>query len=509
MKKRAQPATEPVWAPQPMPSYPELRAGIAVDVCIVGAGIAGLTTAYLLSRKGLRVAVLDDGPIASGQSFCTSAHLSSAIDDRYVEIERLHGRQGAELAAESHSAAIDRIETIVLEEDIDCDFRRVDGYLFSPPGENADLLDREFEAMLRTGKIEVERLERAPWTHFDTGRCLRIGRQGQFHPLKYLLGLAEAIRRHGGQIFCGTHVSSIEGGPDVRVTTRKGQEVLAKHIVVATNTPINDLLALHTKQAPYTTYVIGARVPHGTVPSGLYWDTADPYHYVRLQRDDTSALHDILIVGGEDHKTGQAHDGDERFARLEQWARQRFPFMDKVDYHWSGQCMETVDGLAFIGLNPMDGDNAYVVTGDSGMGLTHGTIAGQLITELIMGQPSRWAKLYSPSRKPLGALARFASENLNVASQYGTWLTPGEVSSPEEVEPGCGAIMRSGLSKVALYRDGQGQLTKLSAVCPHLKCIVTWNDVASTWDCPCHGSIFDCQGKVVNGPANVNLERLD
>ena len=215
--------------------------------------------------------------------------------------------------------------------------------------------------------------------------------------------------------------------------------------------------------------------------------------------------HDLLIVGGEDHKTGQAIDQADRYARLETWTRERFPMAQEVRFRWSGQVMETIDGLAFIGRNPLDEPNVFVATGDSGMGMTHGTIAGILLTDLILGRENPWAALYDPSRKSLGALGTFAKENLNVAKQYGDWLTGGDVESVEEIPTGKGAVIRRGMTKVAVYRDDRGTLHERTAVCPHLGCIVNWNDAENTWDCPCHGSRFDRMGVVINGPANSDL----
>jgi glycine/D-amino acid oxidase-like deaminating enzyme/nitrite reductase/ring-hydroxylating ferredoxin subunit len=507
-----------VWtATASVPEQPPLTEDPKADVCVVGAGIAGMTTAYLLARAGKSVVVLDDGPIAGGQTRRTTAHLSNAIDDRYFEIERLHGGQGAGLAAESHTAAIDRIETAVRDEKIDCDFERLDGYLFLPPGGSPEVLDRELAAAHRAGLTGVERIPRAPLDFFDTGPCLRFPRQGQFHPLKYLAGLARAIHRGGGRIFSGAHAEGVEGGAPARVRVRGGRVVTAGAVVVATNTPVNDLVAIHTKQAPYLTYVIGARVPRGSVSRALYWDTLDPYHYVRLQpaADGTAAgvsgpgAGDVLIVGGEDHKTGQAEDQAERYARLEAWARERFPMAGPVEFRWSGQVLETIDGLAFIGRNPGDAPNVFVATGDSGMGMTHGTIAGILLTDLILGKENPWAALYDPARKTLRAAAEFARENLNVLRQYGDWLTGGDVASPDEIAPGKGAVIRRGLTKVAVYRDEQGILHERSALCPHLGCVVDWNDAEKTWDCPCHGSRFDRCGRVLNGPANRDLAHAE
>ncbi|MGH9173575.1 MAG: NAD(P)/FAD-dependent oxidoreductase, partial [Vicinamibacterales bacterium] len=325
------------------PSQAPLARDERADVCVVGAGIAGMTTAYLLAREGKSVIVLDDGPIAGGQTERTTAHLSNAIDDRYFEIERLHGTDGARLAADSHTAAIDRIEANVRTEGMDCDFERLDGYLCLAPGESPDKLDREIQAAHRAGLADVEWLARPPLDSLGPGPCLRFPRQGQFHPLKYLAGLARALERDGGRLFTGTHAESIQGGAPATVSIRGGHAVTANAVVVATNTPINDRVAMHTKQAPYRTYAIGGLVPCGSVPRALYWDTLDPYHYVRLQSlsdGGAAADHEVLIVGGEDHKTGQADDQAERYSRLETWARERFPQMQKVAYRWSGQVME-------------------------------------------------------------------------------------------------------------------------------------------------------------------------
>ena len=509
MKEEHAGQTRSVWMDSAMlPLFPPLASDAEADVCIVGAGIAGLTTAYLLAKAGKSVIVLDDGSIVSGETERTTAHLVTALDDCYVELERLHGEKGAKLAAESHAAAIDQIERIVANEQIDCDFERLNGYLFVPPGANPELLDREMAAAQRAGLSDVEMVPRAPMASFDTGVALRFPQQAQFHPLKYLAKLAEAITRIGGRIRTGTHVSEIEGGDAVRVETSDGHTVRAAAIVVATNSPINNLLVIHTKQAAYRTFVIGAEVPAGSIQPGLYWDTADPYHYVRLARS-TSMDNQVLIVGGEDHKTGQADDAEARYDRLEQWARARFPMMGAIAFRWSGQVMEPVDGLAFIGRNPVDKPNVFIATGDSGNGMTHGTIAGILLTDLICGRENPWTSVYEPSRKTLGALGTFAKEGLNVAAQYADWVTPGDVTEDASVAPGSGAVIRRGLKKVAVYCDEMGGLHECSAMCPHLEGIVMWNHAERTWDCPCHGSRFDPFGKVLNGPAISGLPPTD
>src|SRR3712207_482310 len=309
------------------------------DVCVVGAGIAGLSVAYHLSREGKSVVVLDDGPVAGGETARTTAHLVNALDDRYYELERLHGERGARLAAESHTAAVDQIEEIVEREGIDCDFERLDGYLFVGPGQSTEELGKELRAAHRCGLTEVKYVERLPYDAYDFGAALHFPYQGQFHILKYMNGLARAFTNLGGRLHTRTHADRIEGdGETARVTTSEGHVVTAGAVVVATNTPVNDLVSIHTKQAPYRTYVVGARVPRGSVPRVLLWDTEDPYHYVRLQSVGGS---DVLIVGGEDHKTGQAEDFDERFRRLEEWTRERFPAVESFEYRWSGDRKST------------------------------------------------------------------------------------------------------------------------------------------------------------------------
>jgi glycine/D-amino acid oxidase-like deaminating enzyme/nitrite reductase/ring-hydroxylating ferredoxin subunit len=500
--------TTSVWmATGEVPAGEPLGADASADVCVVGAGIAGLTTGYLLAREGRSVIILDDGPVAGGETCRTTAHLVNALDDRYYELERLHGERGARLAAESHTAAVDLIEELVGEEAIDCDFERLDGYLFVPPGESTEQLGWELRAAHRAGLTEVAYVERVPYDGYDFGAALRFPYQGQFHILKYMSGLASAFGRRGGRLHTRTHAAEIVGGDDARVRTADGHTVRASAVVVATNTPVNDRVAIHTKQAPYRTYVVGARVPRGSVPHMLLWDTPDPYHYVRLQTlRDGGAEYDVLIVGGEDHKTGQAEDFEERFRRLEEWTRERFP-VEAFEYHWSGQVMEPVDGLAFIGRNPLDADNVYVATGDSGNGMTHGTIAGMLIRDLVLGRENEWATLYDPTRISLRAGLEWSKENLNVAAQYTELLTGGEVESAEEVGAGTGAVVRRGLTKVAVYRDDEGRLHEHSAICTHLGCVVGWNDEEKSWDCPCHGSRFHREdGHVLNGPAIKGLD---
>ena len=500
-------STRSVWLDVPViHASPRLHADARADVCVVGAGMTGLSTAYHLAREGLSVIVIEDGPVAGGETSRTTAHLTHVLDDRYHWVAKVHGAEAARLVADSHTAAIDRIEAIVRDGAIPCNFERLDAYLFVPPGDPEDELAKELAAAHAAGLTAAEWVPRAPLERFETGRCLRFPDQAQFHPLAYLTALASAIEREGGRIHRDTRAGEIEEGSPMRVKTEGGPTIRARHVVVATNTPIHMRIGVHVKQAPYRTFAIAATVPAGT-HHALYYDTLTPYHYVRLhvprERGD-----ELLIVGGEDHKTGQADDAGRRWGALEQWMRERWPSAGPVRHRWSGQVFEPVDGLAFIGRDP-DKDGLLVATGDSGMGMTHGTIAAMLLTDLVMGRPNPWEKLYDPARSGLRATSEMLKENLNVAVQYKDRLTPGEVSGESEIPRGSGAVLRHGTKKLAVYRDAHGGVHRMTAVCPHLGCIVAWNSVEKSWDCPCHGSRFDANGRVITGPASTDLESQD
>ena len=495
----------------PMMESPSTTLGDTTDVCVIGAGIAGLTTAYELVRSGRSVLVLDDGLLAGGETGRTTAHLATSFDDAYHVVEQMHGIEVARLLAESFRAGVDAIERIVRDEQIECGFTRLDGW-WVPSTDDADArLQAEYDAARRVGFSDVELAEAHPLSTTFRGRALRFPRQAQFHTLRYMTGLAEAFQKRGGRIVTQAHVETVDDAADdaglCTVHLDDGRTVRAQHVVVATNSPIIDRVVMHTKQAPYRTYVIAARVAAGSVPSGLFWDTDEPYHYVRLLDGPLSEPggSDVLIVGGEDHKTGQSDDETVAFDRLEEWTRHRFP-IEGIEARWSGQVMEPVDYIAYIGRNP-GSRKLWIVTGDSGNGMTHGTIAGLLLPALIDGQAHAWEAMYAPSRITLSlqSVAAYAKENLNVAAQFVDLVTGGDVSKVSDVPAGEGRIIRQGVHKFAVFRSMDGVIVVRSAVCPHLGCIVDWNAAEKTWDCPCHGSRFATDGAVINGPSPMPL----
>jgi nitrite reductase/ring-hydroxylating ferredoxin subunit len=320
------------------------------------------------------------------------------------------------------------------------------------------------------------------------------------------------VQRDGGRIHTGSHVTEVTADSGPRVAGEHF-EVRARAVVVCTNSPVVDRFAIHTKQAPYRTFVTAARIPLGSLPRFLMWDTLDPYHYVRLASIDGDAAHEWLIVGGEDHKTGHEDDPAARFAALEHWARLHFPTMGAVEHRWSGQVMEPVDYLAFIGRDPGGREQVYVATGDSGQGMTHGTIAGMIIRDQILGRANAWEEVYAPTRKSLSATAikEWITENLDVGKQY-LDLVPGihtTAATADDIAPGSGAILQRGTAKVAAFRTDDGVLVERSALCTHLGCVVRWNSLERSWDCPCHGSRFAPTGEVLNGPALGPLAKAD
>jgi glycine/D-amino acid oxidase-like deaminating enzyme/nitrite reductase/ring-hydroxylating ferredoxin subunit len=488
---------------QALKNFPSLNKEKSTDVCIIGAGIAGLSVAYNLSQNGKGVIVLDDGPVAGGQTVRTTGHLSNALDDRYFNLEGYFGIEGSKLAAQSHAAAIHFIEDLVKKHHITCHFEKLNAYLFLSPGDNIKILDKELQAAHRAGLEGVEKLDRAPFFSFDTGPALRFPEQAQFSPLPYLHKLCDLVTEAGSLIFTSTHATNIKKQGNKYLVTTQGPSIVAQHVVIATNSPICSPFLPHLKQSSYRTYVIAGNIPKGSVTPGLYYDTANPYHYIRLAPSNDQQ--DLLIVGGEDHRTAEKKDTESCFVGLEKWTKERFPFLGKTLYRWSGQVIEPIDGLAFIG-RVKQGAEIYMVTGDSGNGLTHGTIAGLLLNDLILKQENPWEKLYNPHRKTLSAARNFIKENINTFCQYRDWLTGGEQKSAISLSRNSGAIIRKGFKKYAVYCDEQGKLHQMSSTCPHLKAKVRWNPTENCWECPAHGSRFSALGEVIQGPANSNLK---
>ena len=497
--------TIPYWIDStPLPRFPKLERNETVDVVVVGGGITGLTAAYLLTLEGRRVALLERDALAQVDTGHTTAHLTMVTDLQLTDLARSFGKNHAQAVWDAGLAAMAQIHSIVSDLKIDCDFAWVPGYIHAPIGQPAGDSASKFrdEATLaRELGFDAEFVDEVP---FVGGPGVRFREQARFHPRRYLAALAQAIDDRGGMIF---EQSPAEEFSDQPLSVKSnGRTVQTRDIVLATHTPLmgNTNLAsatlLQTKLALYTSYAIAARVKAGSVPDALFWDTADPYHYVRLERDGGQ---DLVIFGGEDHKTGQADDTRACFDRLERTLQSMVDGV-KMTHRWSGQVIETPDGLPYIGETS---DHQFAGTGFSGNGMTFGTLTGMMAADKIAGRSNPWNDLFDPRRKKIrGAAWDYVKENKDypyymVRDQF----AGAEARSLRDVPRGSGKIVEAKGQKLAVYRDERGAITRRSAICTHMGCVVDWNEAERTWDCPCHGSRFKTDGAVLAGPAESPL----
>lgn len=449
----------------------------------------------------------NEGKLADVDTRQTTAHLTCVTDLRLSKLVSYFGKNHAQAAWHAGSAAIDLIERIRIDEKLDCDFARVPGYLHLPIAESSRT--REAKQLLREADLAAELgfaatyLERVPGI-LRPG--IRFPNQAKFHPLKYLTGLLESLPSARCQIFAQSEVTAIEDDP-LRVEV-KGHNVRCDFVFIATHIPLmgkSGMLSaglFQSKLAPYSSYVIGARVAKGAMPHALYWDTSDPYYYLRVELGSRS---DYVVFGGEDHKTGQDDDPKQRFKSLEA-ALKRYLKNAHVDRHWSGQVIETNDGLPFIGETS---PNQFVATGFSGNGMTFGTLGAMMAVDKVQGKKNPWEELFDVRRKKLrGGTWNYVKENLDYPYyMLRDRVRRAEATSLRRVRQGEGRIVSIKGERLAAYRDEQGKVTTLSPVCTHLGCIVHWNEAERTWDCPCHGSRFQATGEVLAGPAETPLEK--
>lgn len=501
--------TSPFWSTSAaFPQFPKLAGNAAADEVVVGAGITGLTAAYLLAKAGKRVVVLERHRCAGIDTGHTSAHLAMVTDTRLSELAKRFGRNHAQAVWDGGLAAIAQIDEIIREHDIDGGFEWIDGYLHAPLHDDSGDRSKGFEeeaALARELGFDAEYVDRTPLIGLPG---VRFEGQARVHPRKYLAGVAQAIVALGGRIH--EHSEADEFSAEPRAVTSNGWTVTCDDVVIATHNPLVGLSGtagaalFQTKLALYTSYVIAGRVPRGSVPDGLWWDTGDPYFYLRVEpRGD----HDLLIFGGEDHKTGQEPDPKARYRRLEERLAEIVPGVE-LTHRWSGQVIETPDGLPYIGRSA---EHQYSATGYAGNGLTFGTLAGMMMSDAILDRTNPWAELFDPNRK---ALTRGLWEYIKENADYPYYMirdrfAGAEARSLRSVKRDQGKILERNGAKVAAYRDPAGAVTLRSATCTHMGCVVQWNPAERTWDCPCHGSRFKPTGQVISGPAEAPLPEVD
>ncbi|SDR35129.1 FAD-dependent oxidoreductase [Natronobacterium texcoconense] len=469
----------------------------SVDVAVIGAGIAGLSTAIELRERDLTVAVLERDRIATGVTGKTTAKLTSQHGLIYDHLRREFGRQAASQYATAQEEAIDTVEERIDELEIDCGFERVSSYLYS---NTPDEIERETDAAQAAG-IDANYVTSVP--PFERAQAaVRFDEQAWFHPRRYLLGIAAELRDDdGAAVYEHTRVTDVEPGSPCRIETSEAT-VRADRVVLATGFPILDRAGYFARMHPKRSYVLGLRL-EGRPPQGMYYRSGDSYRSVRTHRDEEGEL---LLVGGENHKTGQGGSTIDRYRRLLRWARERFP-VESVAYRWSTQDYVSADKVPFVGRVGARAENVYVATGFRGWGMTNGVAAGRLLAGLLANERPAGRDLFDPLRfTPKTSLASTVTENADAISQFATdWartlLTPDLTS----LEPGEGTVLRKGSRPIACARDADGNLHATSAVCTHMACIVEWNDAERSWDCPCHGSRFSPEGDVLEGPATEEL----
>ncbi|MCB0322019.1 MAG: FAD-dependent oxidoreductase [Bdellovibrionales bacterium] len=488
-----------VSTPDTTDDYPPLSSDIEVDVAIVGAGITGLTTACHLKNAGKRVAVLDAGSVAAGTSSGTSAHLDAVPEHGASALIESVGLEAAQAITRGRMDAIAQIEAWSQAFSIDSEFKRVTAFSYSETPEDREALVVELQGLRNLGLDAAAMVsEELPFPFY--GGC-RIAQQARFRPVKYLQGLARALHDERCTIYQHTRMLPPEDGTPCRIQTVAGHTVHAQAVVLATHSAFLGVSHLDTRIAPYQSYVITAAVEQG-LADALYWDAAAPYHYIRLLNEHDSR---ILVVGGADHKTGQSDDERVHFTELEQFVDRHFGLRE-VLFRWSAQFFESSDHLPFIGRVPTR-RHIYIGTGYSGVGLTYGTLAGKMISELILHEATPLGDVLSPSRIRLRESAgNYLRENFNVASHFVKDRLAAQSAEGQLLEKGTGSIVKEDGKVLAIYRDEAGKLHELEATCTHAGCIVQWNDAEKTWDCPCHGGRFSPEGVRLYGPPVHDLK---
>jgi glycine/D-amino acid oxidase-like deaminating enzyme/nitrite reductase/ring-hydroxylating ferredoxin subunit len=465
-------------------------------VAVLGGGMAGLMAAFLLKREGARVAVLESDRVAAGVTAYTTAKVSSLHGIQYQSVASSFGDDGARVYAQANEAAIELIGGLVEDLGIDCDWRRKPAFTYAEDDQGREQVQDEVQAAVRAGlRATFTTQTDLPWQ--VTG-AIRVEDQAEFHPRKFLLAIAERVAGDGSHVFESTQATDVKDGEPCRVETAAGQVLVADHVIVATHFPFLDRAAFFARMHPERSYGLGVYA-NGEAPQGMYLSTESPSHTVRSHPTERGEL---LILGGESHKVGQSgEDTAERVARLERWARDRFD-VNEIAYRWSTQDNMPVDGVPYVGKYMPGAKRMWVATGFKKWGLTNGTAAAEILTDLIQGRENGWAWLFDSNRfKPGAAAKEFLKENANVGWRFVRDRVASDFPSVDEIPPGQGGLVREGVRQLAAYREEDGTLHVLSALCTHMACTVKWNSAERSWDCPCHGSRFHYDGTVLQGPA--------
>ncbi|HEX2159083.1 MAG TPA: FAD-dependent oxidoreductase [Actinomycetes bacterium] len=478
------------------PGYP--GGDLKVDVAVLGGGITGLATALLLQQAGASVAVVEAGRLACGVTGYTTAKVTSLHGLTYAKLTSTFGAEGARIYGEANQAGLELIASLVEQLGIDCDFERLPAFTYTEDPLRVSAIEEEVEAAQEAGLPASFSTEIG--LPFPVQGAVRFEGQAQFHPRRFCLGLAEAIDAGGGQVFERTRAVNIRPGAPCTVDTEHGR-LRAEHVVLATHLPFFDPAGLFAKTSPSRSYAAVVTLAE-PAPPGMYLSADAATRSVRpLALGSRQA-----VLAGEEHKTGHGRDTRSHYQELEAWARERFP-VRSLDHRWSAQDYLPADNVPYIGRLIPGYGRLHVATGFKKWGMTHSAVAASLLCDQITGRPNPWSELFRATRlRPLASAKELAAHNLDVGLRFaGDRLRTARPSPARDLAPGEAGIRQLDGEKVAAYRDEDGRLHAVSGRCTHLGCLVAWNAAERTWDCPCHGSRYTYEGKVIQGPAVGDL----
>ncbi len=498
---------EPVslWlATTPETDFPVLAGDISVDVAVIGGGMAGITTALLLKQAGMSVALIEAGRVVKSVTGNTTAKITSQHGLIYDHLISQFGTDGAQAYADAQQAAIEKIASLIQENNINCDFVRTSAYVYTEDEDEIERITAEVEAATKLN-LPASYVETTPLP-FEIKGAVEFKDQARFHPRKYLLALVEKLPGGGSYVCEETRALDIDEENEIcSVKTDRGI-IRAGRVVIATHFPYPDHAMYFSRMHPKRSYVVGCRL-RGKAPEGMFITSEAPFHSFRSNPAEDGG--EIWMVGGENHKTGQGGDTSERYRNLELWARERFD-VKAIEYRWSTQDNVTVDKVPYIGKASPGSERLYVATGFGGWGMTNSMVSAILLSDLILEHKNDWSSLFDPNRfKPLTSAKDFVVENVDVAKHFvGDRLSVPDEESAADLAEGEGRVIKLDGEKVAVCKLADGATHAVSATCTHMGCIVSWNSAEKSWDCPCHGSRFNYDGRVIQGPANKDLKRM-
>lgn len=487
-------------ASTPATNYPQLSEDIKVDVLIVGGGMSGISCAYMLSKEGVKAAIVEADRILEGTTGHTTAKISSQHGLIYQKIRNKMSEELAKQYADANESAIRLIEKIQNELHIDCDFMHQPSFVYTREDKYVQKIKDEVEIASKLG-IQASFVEEIPFD-FPIKAAVRFENQAQFHPRKYLLALAEEFVKNGGRIYEQTRAMDIEENGAYIVRTKQGNKITADKMIIASHYPYYNKHGMYFARIYVDrSYSIAIKAKE-KYPGGMYISAEDPAKSLRSQMSKDGEL---IIIGGEHHKTGQGKDTKDHYEALIAFAKDYFTVED-IPYRWSTQDCMTLDDVPYIGHFTSHTPNMYVATGYGKWGMTNSTVSAMLLTDIIVRGSSPYQDVYNPSRKTISASAKeFIKENLNVAKE----LIKGKFSAIPvdfDIKPGEGKVINGNGERIGAFRDDQGNLHLVNTTCTHMGCELMWNSAEMTWDCPCHGSRFSYDGKVVDSPAMMPLE---